>query len=279
MKITILNAVFSTFTYRFRTGENIVKKKLKRGIQNISSSQNAVIKTFAAAVIISVFSSPALAQSPLEEITVTAQRREQSIQDIPYNISAYSDEYLKSARAFDIGDVSRLVPGLNFKDQGASLRSSRNSFILRGINANDSRLIFGTDVSSGAVSMYFGETPLFFPIVMKDIERVEVLRGPQGTLYGSGSLGGTIRFIPKAADFDGFSLDVNTHLDSMWESGEIGYGGDIAVNVPLVENTLALRLVASWDDLGGFVDGIGLVPFQLNSDRLYICRVISGVRV
>ena len=240
-----------------------MKKKLKRGAKYINSSQNGQIKPFAAALMlaftVSVFSSPALAQSALEEITVTAQRREQSIQDIPYNISAYSDEYIKTARAFDIGDVSRLVPGLNFKDQGGSLRSSRNTFILRGINANDSRLIFGTDVSSGAVSMYYGETPLFFPLVMKDIERVEVLRGPQGTLYGSGSLGGTIRFIPKAADFEEFSLDVNAHLDSMWESDELGYGGDIVVNVPLMEDTLALRLVGSWDNLGGFVDGVGLV--------------------
>ena len=166
---------------------------------------------------------------------------------------------MKSARAFDIGDVSRLVPGLNFKDQGASLRSSRNTFILRGINANDSRLIFGTDVSSGAVSMYFGNTPLFFPIVMKDVERAEVLRGPQGTLYGSGSLGGTIRFIPKEADLSEFSVEANMHLDTQWESDELGYGGDIVANVPLIEDTLALRVVGSWDDLGGFVDGIGLV--------------------
>ena len=144
-----------------------MEKRPEWGTKTIHSSQNGEIKPYSAALMllctVSIFSSPAIAQSPLEEVVVTAQRREQSIQDIPYNISAYSDEYLKTARAFDIGDVSRLVPGLNFKDQGASLRSSRNSFILRGINANDSRLIFGTDVSSGAVSMYFGETPLFFP--------------------------------------------------------------------------------------------------------------------
>ena len=107
--------------------------------------------------------------------------------------------------------------------------------------------------------MYFGETPLFFPIIMKDIERVEVLRGPQGTLYGQGSLGGTIRFIPKAAHFDGFTAEANVHVDEMWESDEIGYGMDAVVNIPLVQDTLALRVVASWDDLGGFVDGIGLV--------------------
>ena len=209
-----------------------------------------------------VFSAPALAQTSLEEIVVTAQRREQSIQDIPYNISAFSDGYLESARAFNIGDVSRLVAGLNFKDQGEALRSSRNTFILRGINANDSRLIFGTDVSSGAVSMYYGDTPLFFPIAMKDVERVEVLRGPQGTLYGSGSLGGTIRFIPKVADFDGFSFETNVHVDTMSESDDISYGGDVVFNIPLVDDSLALRLVASVEDLGGYVDGIGLVQLD-----------------
>jgi outer membrane receptor protein involved in Fe transport len=211
-----------------------------------------------------VYSTPALAQSSLEEIVVTAQRREQSIQDIPYNISAFSSDYLESARAFNIGDVSRLVAGLNFKDQGESLRSSRNTFILRGINANDSRLIFGTDVSSGAVSMYYGDTPLFFPLVMKDIERVEVLRGPQGTLYGSGSLGGTIRFIPKEADFDEFSFETNVHVDTMSESDDLSYGGDVMFNIPLIDDSLALRLVGSVEDLAGFVDGIGLVEFGAN---------------
>lgn len=206
----------------------------------------------------------ALAQSEMEEITVTAQRREQNIQDIPYNISAYTADDLESARAFDIGDVARLVPGLNFKDQGASLRSSRNTFTLRGINANDSRLIFGTDVSSGAVSMYYGNSPLFFPIVMKDISRVEVLRGPQGTLYGSGSLGGTIRFIPNQAEFNEFSLDTNVHLDSVDESDDMSYGGDIAVNIPLREDSLALRVVGSWEESAGFIDGIGLVQFDGN---------------
>ena len=245
-----------------------MRKKPDQGIKNIDSSQNAQSKPFVSALMLvcaaGIFSTPAVAQSPLEEVVVTAQRREQSIQDIPYNISAYSDEYIKSARAFSISDISRLVPGLSYKEQGGAFRSSRNTFVLRGLNANDSRLLFGSDVSSGAVSMYFGETPVFFPLVIKDIERVEVLRGPQGTLYGSGSLGGTIRFIPKAADFDGFSMDANVHLDSMWESDELGYGGDVAVNIPLVEDTLALRLVGSWDDLGGFVDGVGLVQRDSN---------------
>ncbi len=206
----------------------------------------------------------ALAQPVLEEVIVTAQRREQNIQDIPYNISAYSNEYLEASRSFDIGDISRLVPGLSYKDQGGSFRSSRNTLILRGINANDSRLIFGTDVSSGAVSMYFGDTRLFFPLIMKDIERVEVLRGPQGTLYGSSSLGGTMRFIPRAADFDGFSLETNISVASISESDERGYTGDVVVNAPLIDDTLALRVVASWDDIGGFIDGVGLVA--LGSD-------------
>ena len=208
--------------------------------------------------------SPSVLAAEVEEIVVTAQRRAQSIQDIPYNISAYSDDDLQSARAFDIGDISRLVPGLDFKDQGPSPRSSRNTFILRGINANDGRLIFGTDVSSGAVSMYFDDAPLFFPMVMKDLERVEVLRGPQGTLYGSGSLGGTIRFIPKEANLGEFEFEASTHVDTMSESDDLNYGADFMVNVPIAENTLALRLVGSFEESGGFVDGIGLVQFDNN---------------
>ncbi len=253
--------------------------KLNLGASNTNSSQNTQLKPFTVtlmlACMVCVFSPPALAQSVLEEVLVTAQRREQSVQDIPYNISAYSDEYINSARAFSLSDVSRLVPGLSYKEQGGAFRSSRNTFVLRGLNANDSRLLFGSDVSSGAVSMYFGESPVFFPMIMKDIERVEVLRGPQGTLYGSGSLGGTIRFIPKAADFDGFSMEANMHLDSMWESDELGYGGDVVFNIPLLEDTLALRLVGSWDDLGGFVDGVGLV--QHDSNGVAIPRVAGDL--
>lgn len=211
---------------------------------------------------------PAFAQSSLEEIVVTAQRREQSIQDIPYNITALSDSYLESSRAFNLGDVSRLVAGLNFKDQGEALRSSRNTFVLRGINANDSRLIFGTDVSSGAVSMYYGDTPLFFPVAMKDIQRVEVLRGPQGTLYGSSSLGGTIRFIPKKASFDEFSVETNLHLDSVQESDDLNYGGDVVFNIPLIDDTLAVRLVGSWEEQAGFIDGIGLVALDNNNEPI-----------
>jgi iron complex outermembrane recepter protein len=236
-------------------------KKLKRGDENINVSKRTQLKPLAVAVIAactaSGFPTPVFAQ--LEEVMVTAQRRSESIQDIPYNISAFSSDQLESSRAFDIGDVSRLVPGLAYKDQGGSFRSSRNTFTLRGLNANDARLIFGTDVSSGAVSMYFGETPLFFPLTMKDIERVEVLRGPQGTLYGSGSLGGTIRFIPKEASLDGFAIEVNGHVDSMSESDDLSYGTDFMVNIPLIENSLALRVVASWEDKAGFIDAVGLV--------------------
>ena len=233
-----------------------------------SRMNRSQIKPLTAAIVVActanVFSIPAGVSAVMEEIKVTAQRREQSIQDIPYNISAFGDEYLEATRAFSLGDVSRLVPGMSFKDQGGSFRSSRNTFILRGLNANDGRLIFGTDVSSGAVSMYFGETPLFFPLTMKDIQRVEVLRGPQGTLYGSGSLGGTMRIIPKDANFDGFAFEANANIDTMDESDELSYGTDFVVNVPLIDETLAMRLVGSWEEKGGFVDAVGLVATDSN---------------
>jgi len=200
----------------------------------------------------------------LEEIMVTAQRRDQSIQDIPYNISAYTSDDLDAARAYNLGDISRLVPGLSYVDQGGTIRANRSTFILRGINATDGILSFNSDVGLPPVSMYFGDTPLFFPIAMKDLERVEVLRGPQGTLYGSGSLGGTIRFIPKKPSLDAFYFETNGHVDTMSKSGEVGYGIDAVVNVPLVDGKLAFRVVGSWDDLGGFINANALASLDSN---------------
>ena len=248
-----------TLTFGYR-GYNLKKTASNKTLHGFN--RKALVTALAVTLSAGVSSVTLAAEETVrEEIVVTAQRRAQNILDIPYNISAYSDEALEAARAFGLGDIGRLVPGLTFKDQGNSLRSSRNTFTLRGLNANDSRLIFGTDVSSGAVSTYFGNTPLFFPLVMKDIQRVEALRGPQGTLYGSGSLGGTIRFIPKKAELGVFSLESSVNVESMSESDDLGYGVDIVANFPLVEDSMALRVVGSFQESAGFVDGVGLVQF------------------
>lgn len=200
----------------------------------------------------------------IEEVLVTAQRREQKIQDIPYNISAYTSKDLSNARASSLSDIVRMIPGLAYVDQGNAPISPRNTFILRGINATDGSLVTRGDISAAPVSMYFGETPLFATLIMKDIERVEVLRGPQGTLYGSGSLGGTVRFLPNKPNLKELSGQFNTNLDSTWNSDELSYGVDGMINIPLIEDKLALRVVATWEDLGGYIDGKAFATLGAN---------------
>ena len=164
--------------------------------------------------------STALAQD-LEVVVVTATRRESSVADVPYNISAVSDSTLTDNRIGEIVDLSRYVAGLSFVDTGPANAGRNNNFTLRGITGDDTANNGGFPVATVApVSVYIGETPLFLPLQIKDIERVEVLRGPQGTLYGSGSLAGTIRFIPKAPDPRGFAASVTVDAGAISSSDE-----------------------------------------------------------
>ena len=197
---------------------------------------------------------PAPAQE-LEEVVVTATRRAKTVLEVPYNISAFTASDMKRAGTTTMADLTRLVPGLFTIDQGPAIRGANNNFSLRGLNSQSGTN--NTDFPQFAaptVSTYIGETPVFFPITIRDIERVEVLRGPQGTLYGSSSAGGTIRFIPKRPEFDGLTVDVSTEVSVTDSSDELNYGFDGAFNIPLVEDRLAVRVAAGYEQLGGFID-------------------------
>jgi outer membrane receptor protein involved in Fe transport len=204
----------------------------------------------------------ALAQA-LEEVIVTATRREASVSEIPYNISAVSGRALEENRIAEISDLARHVAGLSFVDTGPANAGRNNTFTLRGITGDDTTNNGGFPVATVApVSVYIGETPLFLPLQIKDIERVEVLRGPQGTLYGSGSLAGTIRFIPRNPDPSAFSAEATADVGQMTSgSDEMNYGGWGFVNAPIGERA-AFRLSGGYQHWGGFIDLSNLVQFD-----------------
>jgi outer membrane receptor protein involved in Fe transport len=188
----------------------------------------------------------------LEEVVVTATRREQTILDIPYSISAISSETLDESHVQSLSDLSHLIAGLSFVDQGPT---SRSNFVLRGINADSTSTgpILGSSGTVPPVSTYLGETPLFLSLHIDDLDRVEVLRGPQGTLYGSGSLAGTIRLIPKQPDPSGFAASVEADaadvaVSNQWNNS---YGG--MLNLPLSDIS-ALRITAGREHYAGFID-------------------------
>ncbi|MDZ7768444.1 MAG: TonB-dependent receptor plug domain-containing protein [Woeseiaceae bacterium] len=141
----------------------------------------------------------------LEEIVVTATRRESSVLDIPYNISAISGTTLEEALVVDNWELMRNVAGASVVDRGYRNAGVINSIMIRGLNLDGSALGDYALNTVPTVSTYVNDTPIFANFILKDIERVEVLRGPQGTLYGSGSLGGTVRYIMREPDFEAFS--------------------------------------------------------------------------
>ncbi len=216
--------------------------------------RNAPARSLSAAIsAILLTSSATAAEAPsagdgMEEIVVTATRREASIQDIPYSISAISAATLDESHVQSIADLTKLIAGMTFVDQGPT---SRSNFVLRGINAN------GTDHPSTStvapVSTYIGETPLFIPLHVTDIDRVEILRGPQGTLYGSGSLAGTIRFIPKNPDPSGFHAGIDGDVAAMSETNQFNRGLEAFVNVP-VNDVTALRVSGGYTHYAGFIN-------------------------
>jgi iron complex outermembrane receptor protein len=200
-------------------------------------------------------------EGALEEITVTAQRRAQTVQDIPYNITAVNAESIANSGAVTLNDLTRVVPGLTTVDQGAGARGGTNNLTLRGLRTDapgggkSAAEIPGGTVSS--VSTYFGETPVFFPMPLYDVERVEVLRGPQGTLYGSGAQAGTIRFVPKRPDFDAVSGSVDVDGSKTERSNDPSRKFVGIINIPF-SSTLAARFVAGREHDGGFIDNNAL---------------------
>jgi iron complex outermembrane receptor protein len=197
----------------------------------------------------------------LGEITVTAQRRKETVQDIPYNISVISGVDIANSGATTINDLTRTVNGLITVDQGPAARALANNLTLRGLRTDSpgggqsDAYLPGQTVNP--VSTYFGETPIFFPMALQDVDRVEVLRGPQGTLYGSGSEAGTIRFIPHRPDFAAFSGEVDA--TGSWTQNAVQANGSIhaVLNVPLADH-FAVRLVAGQDRLAGFINAVNI---------------------
>lgn len=197
---------------------------------------------------------PAFAQDALEEITVTATRREQSITDVPYNISAVTGETIANAGVTNMADLMRQVPGVTFLDTGARGNSVNSSIVLRGVNLNSSSAGAAVpNTAVPAVSTYLNDTPTFVNLKLLDINRVEVLRGPQGTLYGSGSLAGTVRFIFNDPDYENTTFSANASIESLGESDDNTYSVEAVANFPIGDHA-AFRIAAAYEDIGGIVD-------------------------
>ena len=186
----------------------------------------------------------------LQEIVVTATRHEEGISRVPLSISAFSQEVIDQKGIKDINDVVRFTPGLSIDNSGT------NAISIRGISSSG---------GAGTTGIYIDDTPIqmralgFNPddTLPKtfDLERVEVLRGPQGTLFGSGSEGGTVRYILAQPSLTENSTYVRSEV-SFTQHGEASYEGGVAHGGPIIDGVLGFRASAWYRRDGGWIDRV-----------------------
>jgi iron complex outermembrane recepter protein len=189
-------------------------------------------------------------RSELSEIVVTAQKRTERLQDVPISIAVLGAKELQERNIASLNDMQFAVPGVSIENSGGYY----NRVEIRGV----SNFLAGAHPTIGT---YLGEANAnvlinsgdSLNLNTYDLERVEVLRGPQGTLYGEGSAGGTIRFIPNNPNLKDvqFSADVSSMFT---QDGSPGNRVNAMVNVPLVSDQLGVRVAATFDREGGWID-------------------------
>ena len=211
----------------------------------------------------------------LGEVVVTATRREQLIQDIPFNISAVGGDALEMANIMDSVDALRSMAGVSMFDRGYRNSGVTNGIIIRGINVDR-----GTegDVPLAApptVATYIDDTALFGNFILKDIDRIEVLRGPQGTLYGSGSLAGNVRYIMNRPDPSAFSGKASFGYGQTDGSDGHNLNPDVMLNVPLGDS-FAMRLNAGMVKNDGVVDYPHVYVLDANGAPQFTGNVVTA---
>src|SRR5271155_3111290 len=196
----------------------------------------------------------------LEEIVVTAEKRESTVQKTAISLTAVSGADIQDRGLTDLSNLVQSVPGVSLRTSGPGMAE----FEMRGISS--------TGGNSPTVGFYFDDTPLTAPAAtnegkiaispdLYDLNRVEVLRGPQGTLYGSGSMGGTIRVIPNAPNPDAFEGSAEAKFADT-DHGGFDHGENAMVNLPFWDGRAALRIVGSYSYDAGWIDRVVIAPGQ-----------------
>ncbi len=195
----------------------------------------------------------------VENIIVTAQKREQKLIDVPMSIVAIGEDELKARKLVTLDDLKFVAPGLQVVSN-----SFQRRIYMRGVsNSAGSSSQVGLYIDESAVTTGPGNN---LDIQALDLERVEVLRGPQGTLYGEASQGGTIRFITKDPQLDRFGGRTNVSA-SFTDGGDPSQRIEGVLNIPLVDEALGLRVAASYDNTGGWIDQPAAFKEDINDEE------------
>lgn len=237
------------------------------GLEVASDNGSLVTLTMYAAAPVSANATMAASEVvSVEDVVVTANRREQKLVDVPMSVSALSQADIDRQGIHSIFDLSRAVPGLTVSESSPG----QTRIFMRGVgNANSTTALVGIYVDEIPVT---GASIGQLDLQLVDLERVEVLRGPQGTLYGQGSAGGTLRFITRSPDLTEVSgrVDVSAYGVDHGAASEVVTG---VVNLPVVKDVFGLRVSGTFADIGGWVDQPAAGRKDINNQNLRNIRV------
>ena len=238
----------------------------------------AKLKLSTAAIIIAtagIGSAPAFAQATPEadrgvaEIIVTATRREESLNRIPLAIQALSGDTLGDLNITKLDKLLEVLPNVRTASRGPGA----SSIYIRGLSTDSPGLqVSGTAGAQPTVALYVNDAPASLvgrnlDLYTVDLQRVEVLAGPQGTLFGASAMGGAVRYITNKPDTANFHAGFNASY-AFTQGGKSSIAGDGFINIPIVKDTLALRAVIYTDRQGGYIDnvpGTFQLPFNANA--------------
>ncbi|MXP27108.1 TonB-dependent receptor [Altererythrobacter indicus] len=194
------------------------------------------------------------ADQPEWEIVVTATRKNQLLSKVPISVAAFSQESMDRQGVKNIADIARLTPGLSFT--GGTFGSDTSTNIaIRGVSSSSGAATTGIYINDSAIQIRSNPQTAFgtaFPRIF-DLERVEVLRGPQGTLFGAGAQGGVVRFITPKPNLDHTSAYARAEVATT-KGGDASYEGGAALGLPLVDGRIGMRVSAYYRKDGGWVD-------------------------
>jgi len=195
----------------------------------------------------------------LQEVVVTAEKRDSTVQSTAMSISAVTGADLQSQGVTDLAGITAAIPGISMRTSGPG----ETELEMRGMASGGG--------SSPTVGFYLDETPLTPPAAalngkvvidpdLFDLNRVEVLRGPQGTLYGAGSMGGTIKLVTNQPNLEQFSGQAQG-IASGTDGGRGNPTGNLMLNIPIIDDELAIRIVGTEKYVSGWIDRIVVSPF------------------
>ncbi|MGM9484551.1 TonB-dependent receptor [Roseateles sp. NT4] len=193
----------------------------------------------------------------LDVVTVTATRRREPVRDVPLRVETLSADNMDRAGAASLSDYVGGLPGVDVKSSGGP---GRNAVTMRGVSVGEQQIatvgMYVDDVAFGSSSAFVGGANTALDLSLLDLKHIEVLRGPQGTLYGAGAMGGLLKYVTNEPDSSQFSGKVGVGMRQA-RGGGLGHTENAVLNVPLSQDVAALRVAAFNDHEGGYIDAVG----------------------